>query len=388
MPIYKVRYDNFKPENLKFADPEPCEANGPGGSKIVYFRIKFTYDYEIQRPDGSMGTANGPLYIEGPKENSRGPSSKQLEKSGKMQEQWSIMTKYDLTNPEHLAFVNRDTRDGKQPGTIHKLVMACAENVFKNRKKVNQNDCEDTRDVFKKFHYPILWELDGGVPTGKDPAGFWKVFRYTGKSGGVNETSFILPVDGGKKLDWSQLEGTQMEHIPVFKVENITIAGNKPTIKMELASSVVLDIKDRGSTNIQEDTMNQVNSNPQLMARLQQLEKELAEAKKAAKPASPVKTAPATVIPDISTITIEAKPETANIVIPGLEPILPVIPTATPAVSAPAISLPSDILPLPSISVKSEIPSASPNAGLSAMVSSGAGTLPLPVLPNINLPSL
>jgi len=382
MPIYKVRYDNFKPENLKFADPEPCEANGPGGSKIVYFRIKFTYDYEIQRADGSMGTVNGPLYIEGPKENSRGPSSKQLEKSGKMQEQWSIMTKYDLTNPEHFAFVNRDTRDGKQSGTIHKLVMACAENVFKNRKKVNQNDCEDTRDVFKKFHYPLLWELDGGVPTGKDPAGFWKLFRYTGKSGSVNETSFILPIDGGKKLDWSQLEGTQMEHMPVFKVENITIAGNKPTIKMELASSIVLDIKDRGSTNLQEDTMNELSANPQVMARLRQLEAELAEAKKAAaKPASPAKAL--TVLDQIPGMSNEQNlPAIEKVTIS--QPVEPVKPE--PVIEAPKslISLPADILPLPT---KTET-IASPNAGLSAMVSSGAGTLPLPVLPNINLPSL
>jgi hypothetical protein len=121
------------------------------------------------------------------------------------------------------------------------------------------------------------------------------------------------------------------------------------------------------------------------MARLQQLEKELAEAKKAAKPASPVK-AP---IPEVSVApvgTVELKSETiaTNIVIPGLEtPTVPVIP-----VSAAAISLPTDILPLPSVTAKTEITSSSPNAGLSAMVSSGAGTLPLPVLPNINLPSL
>jgi hypothetical protein len=367
MPIYKVRYDNFKPENLKFADPEPCEANGPGGSKIVYFRIKFTYDYEIQRADGSMGTVNGPLYIEGPKENSRGPSSKQLEKSGKMQEQWSIMTKYDLTNPEHFAFVNRDTRDGKQSGTIHKLVMACAENVFKNRKKVNQNDCEDTRDVFKKFHYPLLWELDGGVPTGKDPAGFWKLFRYTGKSGSVNETSFILPIDGGKKLDWSQLEGTQMEHMPVFKVENITIAGGKPTVKVELASSAVLTIKDRSAVNLLGDIDNDLTPEEK-EERRKAKEKYASTAAVAAKPTSP-KTA-SDLIAAIP--SIDGTPETPQQKIPEELPVTNNLAN---------LSLPADILPMP----KSEPTVVStPNAALNAMASSTAGTLPIPVLPAIN----
>lgn len=376
MSINTVRYDQFKPQNLKFSDPEPCEAKGPGGATIVYFRIRFNYEYEVTRADGSVGTVTGPLYIRGPRESSKGPSSKTMEKSGKMQEQWSIMTQYDLKNPAHLAFVNRDTRGGQEAGTIHKLIMACAENVFKNKKKVGLNDCEDIRDTFKKFHYPLLWELDGGYPTGKNPAGFWKLFRYTGKNGKVNQSSFMLE---DQEMDWSHLEGTQIDHIPVFKVENITIAGGKPTVKVDLASSAVLSIKDRGSANLLGDIDSDLT--PEEKEERRKLKEKYANVSvtnNVAKPASPVSVTAAAlpitgVIPSIDDEVVTVTKTLAS---------LTTSVAATPAMLAPtqSFSLPTDILPMP------KVETAAPNAALNAMASSTAGTLPLPSLPNINLP--
>jgi hypothetical protein len=278
------------------------------------------------------------------------------------------MTQYYLNNPAHIAFVNRDTRNGQEAGTIHKLVMACAENVFKNKKKVGLNDCEDVRDTFKKFHYPLLWELDGGFPTGKNPAGFWKLFRYTSKAGKPIQSSFMLE---DQELAWDHLDGAQIDHIPVFKVENITIAGGKPTVKVELASSAVLTIKDRSSVNLLGDIDNDLTPEEK-EERRKAKEKYASTAAVAAKPASP-KTASDLIaaIPSIDG-TPEALPQK--------------IPEELPVTNSLAnLSLPADILPLP----KSEPTVVStPNAALNAMASSTAGTLPIPVLPAINLPFL
>jgi hypothetical protein len=378
MSINTVRYDQFKPQNLKFSDPEPCEAKGPGGATIVYFRIKFNYEYEITKADGSIGTVTGPLYIRGPRESSKGPSVKNMEKSGKMQEQWSIMTQYDLKNPAHLAFVNRDTRNGQEAGTIHKLVMTCAEHVFKNKKKVGLNDCEDIRDTFKKFHYPLLWDLDGGYPTGKNPAGFWKLFRYTSKAGKPIQSSFMLE---DQELAWDHLDGAQIDHIPVFKVENITIAGGKPTVKVELASSAVLSIKDRSAVNLLGDIDNDLTAEEKEERRKAKEKYASSASTNVAKPVSPKTTSGLiAAIPPVDGTPLQtqqnlSKPVDIDAPITNNLAALSVAETK-PAVAS-SFSLPSDILPMP----KSE-----PNAALNAMASSTAGTLPLPVLPNISLP--
>jgi hypothetical protein len=368
--INTVRYDKFKPERLEFKEYEECATTG-AGPKITYYRVKINYNYEVIRADGSIGSEIGPLYIRGPKESSKGPELKntgfEKEKSTKTQDQWQVMTKYKLNNPEHFAYINRDTRDGKQAGTIHKLILRCAEEVFKIKKKVGLNDCEDVRDTFKKFHYPGTWKMEDGYPVaGENPAFYWKLFRYSSKSGNTVQTSFKLD---NKEIPWDRLKDTQIEHIPVIKVENITIAGSKPTVKMELASSALISISDRGSIDLLAGIDDDLSAEDREKIRK---EREKQEALEAAKPTSPVTSAG----------LIAAIPS-----IDGT-PDVPKIPEELPVTNSLAnlnVSLPADILPLP----KSEpAVMSTPNAALNAMASSTAGTVPLPVLPTINLPFL
>ena len=54
------------------------------------------------------------------------------------------------------------------------------------------------------------------------------------------------------------ISASRIEHQPVFKVDNITIAGGRPSIKMEMASSVIYDIISGGGPNLQADTLAEV----------------------------------------------------------------------------------------------------------------------------------
>lgn len=363
MPIYKVNYKDFKSENIVFGKTEECNTSDASGKKIVYYRIPIMYKYEVKRNDGTTTYPTSNLYIEGPKEKSRGPTKKEFEKNGSMKEQYSILTKYDLGNEDHLAFVNRDPRNGKPFGTIHKLVMACAQLVYDRGKEVNINDCMDENEMLRnKFYYPMKWTLERGLPTGENPAGIWKLFRY-GKEGHVNETSFYLPIDGGKKVDWSMIEGTQIDHQPVFRVDNITIAGGKPTIKIELASSVIYDIASGGPQKIQEDTIKQATSaDPLLEARLREQIRQLEEALASTK----VSKSPTAVSGSIALQQVV-----------GSEEVRMLPPTRVEPAQSQAKPEP-EVLPLP-------LPA--PVNDLKSMLNS-APVINIPGLPSINLPAL
>jgi len=381
MSIHKVNYKNFKKENVHFGKTEEATASDASGKKVVYYRIPVQYKYEVQRADGSVGYSLGPLYIQGPREKSRGPVCKEFDKK----QRWSVFTKYDLTNEEHFAFVNRDPRLGKPFGTIHNLVIACANLVFERSDEVKINDCANEDEMLRnKFHYPLYWTLGkGALPvSGENPASNWKLFRY-GKEGRVNETSFILPIDGGKKIDWSMIEGTQIDHVPVFRVDNITIAGGKPTIKIEMASSVIYDIISSGSAKLQEDTIKEATeSDPMLEARMRENIRQLQEARLAkggpANTSNPAEEkTPSNPVPQI----VESNP--VPVVIPGMADVEVAI-----RAQSTAPPTPEKTIELPAAAPISVLPLPAPAKDLNSMLNSGAGMISLPTLPNISLPGL
>ena len=318
MSSYKVKYSDFNPANIVFGKTDEANATGQDGKPIKYFRIPIQYNYEVTTSDGRKTFVKSGLYIEGPKETSRGPQSKVYpEKGNKVVH--SIFTKYDLTNPEQFNFINRDDVN---PGTIHKLCLKCCEEVF-NRKGEVQVACRILDSMQDLLHYPVKWTLgNDGRPTGENPAAIWKLFRY-GKDY-TRETDFILPVNGGQKIAWDMISSSRIQHQPVFKVDNITIAGGRPSIKMEVASSVVYDIISSTGPSLQQDTIAEAAKDTYVTSKLLEKIKELESA-------LATKT-------NVSDAAPQATEAAAPVVIPG---IVAQAPVQTPQVSVqPAVTLP------------------------------------------------
>ncbi len=335
MSFNKVKYSEFDPARIIFGKPEKKQGpNGPDGKPIEYFIIDIKYMYEITTPDGRKSQSKGELYIEGPKEKSRKPPCKEYAEKGKVVH--TMFTKYDLANPDHERFIMRSNTN---PGTIHSLCMKCCDYVFDNGKEVGINNCFSTEMMMGLLHYPVKWSLEKGLPVpGENPGAFWKLFRY-GSVGKTRETTFYLPGDGTKTLPWEMLENCSIEHQPLFKVNNITIAGGRPSVKIDLYSSVVFDILPGGSANVQSDTLAEASKDSMQVAKLMEKIREL-EAQVPRRPTTP--TPPAV--------------ETASTEIPGLAP-------------APAPA-----------------PVKEPEPNLASVINSGVMTTPS--LPGLSLPGL
>lgn len=265
MNRHKVSYLNFKPENVIFGKYS-AEKSRPdkNGNVVTYYRIPVQYRYEVKKVDGSTVPAISDLFIEGPLEKSRGPKEKMVDEGKSVT---SVYTQYDLTNDEHRKFVNYDDN---YPGTIHSLILAACKNILTIANDVGMNKCDDERDVLKAFHYPVKWTLEKGRPAlGKNPGGVWKLFRY-GKEPNVMETQFILPIDKGKKISWDLLRNTNIEHKPLYRINSITIASERPSIKIDLYSSVVYNITPRGANDMQDDLIEEASQDSGLTERLRQ----------------------------------------------------------------------------------------------------------------------
>jgi len=384
MNKYKVSYEKFNPNNIIFGKTETNQSKADiSGKKVTYYRIPISYKYEIQKNDGTTSYAISDLYIEGPKEKSRGPKDKEiLNSDGSVKVITSIYTQYDLSKSEHFNFVNYDDN---RPGTIHSLVLKCCDTVLERSSDVNINDCSDTRDMMKKFHYPIKWEMDRGKPVpGKNPGGIWKLFKY-GKEPNTVSTTFILPIDGGQKIDWDFLKNQNIEHRPLFKINNITIAGGHPSIKIDLFSSVVYEMSARGANDLQADLVREVEADEGLSAKLREqlrLAKEAFASVNAATVGTTVGavsggSAPSGVGNIATTVVSPAE-------IPGLGAgtSVPVIPTAVPVVSVPVVpeAIPAPVIQLPAPTV---VPTVAP-----PVISLPTIAAPVINLPSISLPAL
>lgn len=305
--VKSVNFKNFNPENVVFLNEGEIKSKAAG---VSYYRIKITYKYD----DGYTG----PLYIEGPMETSRGPLNDP--KDGK--DNWNVFTKFDLSNPEQYAFVNRDDRDGKELGTLYKLFNKCAKFVYDNRKECGLNNLKNLDACNDKFRDIMMWTLEDGYPkTGTNPAKYWNLTKYEWQGKSIT-TNFTLPTAGSKDgitLDWSEIDGNkvQINHIPVIKIENITIASQIPSIKMAMYSSVISNWTTRARENMQAGTMTKMLEDAAKAAELEALRKEVMELRtKNAGAKTPVKLPPNPVKIDIvekAAVVVEA-----NDVIPGV----------------------------------------------------------------------
>lgn len=373
MSAYKVKYSDFNPANIVFGKTEEANATGQDGKPIKYFRIPIQYNYEVTTSDGRKTFVKSGLYIEGPKENSRGPQSKVYpEKGNKVVH--SIFTKYDLTNPEQYAFINRDDVN---PGTIHKLCLKSCEEVF-NRKGELQVSCRILDSMQDLLHYPVKWTLgNDGRPTGENPAAIWKLFRY-GKDY-TRETDFILPVNGGQKIAWDMISNSRIQHQPVIKVDNITIAGGRPSIKMEVASSVVFDIMNSVGPKLQEDTIAEAAKDTYVTAKLLDKIKELENALSKSNVSD-------TVSESVTGATSAPVAIPGIVIQPAVAPVPVVIPM--PPAPAPIAYLPPTTVEIPLV-VAAEpviIPVAAPApepVTLASMINSGPVMIPPPMLPPV-----
>jgi hypothetical protein len=333
MNRHKVSYLNFKPENVIFGkySAEKSKPDAKNGNVVTYYRIPVQYRYEVKKVDGSIVPAISDLFIEGPLEKSRGPKEKMVDE-GKFVT--SVYTQYDLTNDEHRKFVNYDDN---YPGTIHSLILAACKNILSIANDVGMNKCDDERDVLKAFHYPIKWTLEKGRPAmGKNPGGVWKLFRY-GKEPNVMETQFILPIDKGKKISWDLLRNTNIEHKPLYRINSITIASERPSIKIDLYSSVVYNITPRGANDMQDDLIEEASQDSGLTERLRQQLKLAEEASghlsDAVKPPSPVASQMAQISAVMNATVAVKETPVEQIVVPQ---ITPVIMAPSPVITPPA----------------------------------------------------
>ncbi len=331
MATHKVKYSDFDPSRMIFGKTDEANATGQDGKPIKYFRISIQYLYEVVSPSGNKTNVKGPLYIEGPKETSRGPQTKIYTDKGN-REVHSVFTKYELCNADHMAFIGRDDVN---PGTIHKLCLKCCEEVF-NRKGEVGVACRQLASMEDLLHYPVKWTLgNDGRPTGENPAAIWKLFRY-GKEGYVRETDFILPINGGQKVSWDMISASRIEHQPVFKVDNITIAGGRPSIKMEMASSVIYDIISGGGPSLQADTVAEVAKDSFVTSKLIDKIKEL-EAALATRDTSSVSignSAPVIAAPVVIPGIMAQTPDPVPVVQAATAPVIEVVPTTMPFVVA------------------------------------------------------
>lgn len=369
--VHKVNYADFDVSKIIFGKVEEKQGpSGPNNQPIKYYTISIQYMYETINPDGSKSSAKGPLYIEGPPQTSRGPQTKEFknEETGKVKVVHSLFTKYDLGNPQHAAFIDRS--DHREHGTIHKLSLACCSYVFKHSKEVNINDCYNEAFMMPKLNYPVKWTLENGVPVnGENPAAIWKLYRFHSKDKAQTyETTFFSGVDG-RKLPWALISNSKIEHTPMFKVNDITIAGGKLTIKIDVTSTIVSNILPLGQENAQSDTLAKIKES----ANISELEQKIRE----------LELANAVLFSKTSTgdvPTTQKEQVSQEIVIPGItSQSITLMPSV--AVPAPILSLP---LPVPVIETKPI--EAVPN--LNTIISSGP-QISLPTLPsNITISGL
>jgi hypothetical protein len=380
MNRHKVSYLNFKPENVIFGkySAEKSKPDAKTGQVVTYYRIPIQYRYEVKKTDGSIVPAISDLFIEGPREKSRGPKEKVVDEGKSVT---SVYTQYDLTNDEHRKFVNYDDN---YPGTIHALILAACKHILTIANDVNMNKCDDERDVLKAFHYPIKWTLEKGRPAlGKNPGGVWKLFRY-GKEPNVMETQFILPIDKGKKISWDLIRNTNIEHKPLYRVSSITIASERPSIKIDLFSSVVYDITPRGANDMQDDLIEEAAQDSGLTERLRQQLKLAEEASghlaDAPKPDSPVSSQMTQITAVMQNVSTVKETPIEQIVVPQ---IAPTIHAPAPVVVAPAPA-PVIVAP-PVIEAPVIIPQVAPTIIQPAIVPT---IVEAPVIPGLSLPIL
>jgi hypothetical protein len=184
--------------------------------------------------------------LEGPEMNTTfGIQSKQAP-SGKMEH--SIMCKFDMANPEQMAFIT--TFDD-----IHKGFAGILSQIKGAVKLYNFNPQMAEATGLKNPIYKSRDELTGEVIQGRSPSIFLKLFNR-GK-GAMAEQTLFTGIDG-KNISWNILQNVDMKFIPLLHIKRMFIGGGKGSMQIELVSAVVTSIHARNTTTRQLSTIHRI----------------------------------------------------------------------------------------------------------------------------------
>ena len=338
---HKVKFSDFDPARVIFGKIDEKQTVS-AGQTIKYYIIPIQYLYEITAPNGEKREVKDVLYIEGPKMKSRGPQNRTYE--DKNRSVWSIYSRFDLSNPEHEAFVSTSS---EKPGTMHAMALKCCDFVFENKVKFNVK-CSKAESMIDIIHYPIRWP-ENDLNSSDNPSAVFKLMRYGKDPSNMRETSFYLPINGGKKIAWDTIMQSNIIHEPLLKFDNITVASGRPSIKFEMVSSIIHDIIPSGGENMQQDTLENAakDTNTEILeARVRELEARLVSTGPSKEPILANATPVAPIIPTSpAEIPGIGKPATMHLQVEPI-PVAPVAPVmsmdavlnaAPPPIALPAI---------------------------------------------------
>jgi hypothetical protein len=244
----KINFKDFNPEFLAKTTAEKKEPKStPGSSNSIpaYHVVPILYNYgTIEKPNLCT------LQIEGPKfTTNQGLVDKEF--GGRIVN--SIPTKLSPTDPEHTAFIE----------FAEKLDQALCNLIDHNKTmlgmpKFKKNDPEDK---YKPFLYYPKDKITKELIAGGTPSIYFKAFDLK-----FIKTRFMIPVYNpsskfeedrlvGKDLSWDEVRNVQMDFIPLFAVDSLSVVKGEAGIRSRLISAVVTKITSVTSVNNQMDTI-------------------------------------------------------------------------------------------------------------------------------------
>ena len=238
-----VTFEQFNPSNLTGSEPIPKEIQTDKGA-VKYNDIKLSYNY---------GTPSDPIindlflelpevdvlrfkYTEEPATGKNGPYTKKTA---------AMMISFDLTDPA----TRNDTQSAldKLDG-LHLAASQCI-GTYKGKLKMHSFDAANPGSSFGN---PVYWQRDdaSGLPIkGTNPSLWVNLKCYSGKT--------LFTDLNGQVVDWKLLENTNIKMLPLIHIEKIFV-GIKVTLKIHLASAIILKIIPAGSESRQTSTMDRL----------------------------------------------------------------------------------------------------------------------------------
>jgi len=162
----------------------------------------------------------------------------------------SIMSKFDMNNPQHIRFLE----------TINQIHQGCGYILGQMKGSVklyNFNAQMAEATGFKNPVYRPRDEVTGEPVAGRAPSMFFKLFSR-GKPP-LGEQTLFTGLDG-KPISWTLMNTVEMKFIPLLSVKRIYIGGGKASLQLEMVSAIVTSIRPRNTNTRQMDTINRLNS--------------------------------------------------------------------------------------------------------------------------------
>jgi hypothetical protein len=121
--------------------------------------------------------------------------------------------------------------------------------------------------VFKKLVFFALDKATGEVDYNKNPSQYYKLSNYE-----ASKTKFTVPTDTGKidVLDWDIIKNAEYTGRPLIKYSHVYSNGAGTSCQAQMVSMAITDIKSRGSTILQKDTLSELAKNPEMVNQVSQ----------------------------------------------------------------------------------------------------------------------